>query len=235
MSTVGESRQSRAAGVAEQIQTEILAERLPTGSRFGLRTELIQRFDVSPSVMNEALQLLKERGLVTVRPGVNGGVFVAEQPAQLRLGAIDVWFAPTVLDPAKLFEARTYLDDLFSGVALDRATPEDLRGMEWALHEMHAARENPREYLEATMRFHLAVAKASRIDVLIGMYESLVALLRNGITRAAFVGEHQEMVEHALTMHSNLAEAIRGGDHVQLGKILELHRQDTQRVEPGPG
>jgi DNA-binding FadR family transcriptional regulator len=221
---------SRAARVAEEIQAEILSGNLATGDRLGLRTELIERFGVSPSVMNEALHILRERGVLTVRPGVNGGVFVADQPAQVRLGAIDVWFAPTVTGPEKLFEARTYLDDLFAGVALGRATPEDMRAMEWALHEMNTHRDDPRGHLESIMRLHLAIAKASRVEVLIGLYESILALLRTGMTRASFVGKHEEMVTHSLQVHADLVGAIRDGDQVLLAKVLELHRRDTDRA-----
>jgi len=228
MTTQG--RRSRASWLAETVQDEVLACALPTGSRLGLRTELIDRFGVSPSVMNEALHILRERGLVEVRPGVNGGVFVAAQPAQVRLGALDVWFSRTIADPVELFEARVRLDELFAGVALERATPEDVRAMEWALHEMAAARDEPRAYLEATMRLHHAIARAARIAVLVGMYESILALLRGAITRAAYTSGHREMVGHALEAHGNLVTAIRDQDREALDKALAVHRRDVERT-----
>ncbi|NKQ51878.1 FadR family transcriptional regulator [Amycolatopsis sp. K13G38] len=225
-----DGRRSRASWLAESVQDEVLARALPTGSRIGLRTELIDRFAVSPSVMNEALHILRERGLVEVRPGVNGGVFVAAQPAQVRLGALDVWFAPAVADPAELFEARVRLDELFAGVALERATPEDVRAMEWALHDMAAAREDARGYLEATMRFHHTIARASRIPVLAGMYESILALLRGAITRAAYTSGHAELVGHALEAHGNLLVAIREQDRAALREFLAVHRENVDRT-----
>jgi DNA-binding FadR family transcriptional regulator len=100
---------SRAQRIAAEIEAEILADRMPMGTRLGLRTDLIDRFEASPPVMNEALRILRERDLVTVRPGPNGGVMVASLPPQLRLGGIDVWHQGLTAEPEKLFEARSQL------------------------------------------------------------------------------------------------------------------------------
>ena len=62
------------------------------GAHLGRRTEFIERFGISPTVMNETLRILRGRGLVSVRPGAGGGVFVASLPPQVRLGAMDLWF-----------------------------------------------------------------------------------------------------------------------------------------------
>src|SRR6201996_1813965 len=112
---------------------------MTAGARLGRRTDLIDRFEASPPVMNEALRILRERDLVTVRPGPNGGVIVSSPPPQLRLGGIDVWHQGLTVEPEQLFEARSQLDTLLTSVAAQRATPEDIRTMQWALDDMRAA------------------------------------------------------------------------------------------------
>ncbi len=221
---------SRAQQVAAEIEARILADRLSAGSRLGLRTELINRFEVSPSVMNEALGILRERNLIVVRPGPNGGVFVANPPPQVRLGGVDLWHQGLTVDPEQLFEARAYLDALFPPVALQRASPEDVRAMEWALHDMQAASDDPRAYLDANMRLHLAIARASRIEVLVGLYQTIVSILSATLTKATYVEGSEELRRHNLDVHSNLVAAIRDRDAVALEKILALHRQDMVRI-----
>src|SRR4051812_29573864 len=98
---------SVAERIAGTLEEEILQQRLEPGARFALRTELIDRFGVSASAMNEALRILRERGVIQVRPGAQGGVFIAQPPPQLRLGVIDVWFRGLLVDPVDLFEARS--------------------------------------------------------------------------------------------------------------------------------
>ncbi|MEV5302815.1 MULTISPECIES: FadR/GntR family transcriptional regulator [Amycolatopsis methanolica group] len=111
-------RTSRSQQVAAELESQILRERLPAGTRLALRTELITRFSVSAPVINEALRILRERELVTVKPGPKGGVFVANPPPQVRLGGIDLWFQGLSVEPEQLFEARRYLDQVFATVAL---------------------------------------------------------------------------------------------------------------------
>ena len=221
---------SRAQHIAAEIEAEILAGRMTAGARLGRRTDLIDRFEASPPVMNEALRILRERDLVTVRPGPNGGVMVASPPPQLRLGGIDVWHQGLTAEPEKLFEARSQLDLLLTMTAAQRATPEDIRAMEWALDDMRAAGHDAMAFLQANMRLHLAVARASRVDLLADFYESIVTLLSATMTRAAFVEDPDELLEHNLQVHANLIIAIRDQDTIALQKLLSLHHLDTIRI-----
>lgn len=224
------SQRSRAQQIAAEIETEILSARVPAGTRLGLRTDLITRFGASPPVINEALRILRERDLVTVKPGPNGGVIVDSPPPQLRLGGIDVWHQGLTVEPEQLFEARSQLDNLLTMVAARRATPEDIRAMEWALADMRAARRDARAFLDANMRLHLAIARASRIELLAGFYESIVTLLSSTMTKATFVVDAGELLEHNLQVHADLIIAIRDQNTAALQKLLTLHHQDTIRV-----
>jgi DNA-binding FadR family transcriptional regulator len=226
----GQPKLSRAQQIAAEIEGGILSDRLPAGTRLGLRTELITRYDVSPPVMNEALRILRERDLVTVRPGPNGGVMVASPPPQLRLGGIDVWHQGLTAGPEKLFEARSQLDLLLTMTAAQRATPEDIRAMQWALDDMRAAGHDARAFLDANMRLHLAVARAARVDLLADFYESIVTLLSSTMTKATFVEDKDELLEHNLQVHANLIIAIRDQDTIALQKLLSLHHLDTIRI-----
>jgi DNA-binding FadR family transcriptional regulator len=89
-----------------------------------------------------------------------------------------VWFRGLLVDPVDLFEAGSVLEDSFAAVAVERGTPKDCRAVDWALEERREARADPRRYLDANLRFHSAVARAARIPVLAGMYESIVTLVR---------------------------------------------------------
>jgi len=221
---------SRAQQVAAELETQILADHAEPGTRLGLRTELINRFGVSPAVMNEALRILRERDLVEVKTGPNGGVFVANPPPQVRLGGMDLWHLGLAVDAEQLFEARRYLDAMFPAVAMQRATPDDIRAMEWALDDMRATREDPRAWMEANLRLHLAIARASRIEVLVGLYQTIVSVLGATMTKAAFVPGLEGPRRHNMEVHANLVAAIRDRDPVALEKMLAQHHEDMIRV-----
>lgn len=217
--------------IAESLEEEILRQRLQPGARFALRTELIDRFGVSANAMNEALRILRERDVIQVRPGVQGGVFIAQPPPQLRLGVIDVWFRGLRVDAVDLFEARSRLEDSFATVAAERATPEDCRDMEWALEELREASDDPRRYLDVNLRFHTAVARAARMPVLAGMYESIVTLVRGTLVRAEFSDPRAaKIIDENVLVHARIARAIRERDQLALGAALVDHRSDLVRL-----
>lgn len=66
-------RSSRAEHVAADLEHEILTARLPVGAHLQRRSELMDRFGISPRAMNETLRILGDRDLVTVRSGPGGG------------------------------------------------------------------------------------------------------------------------------------------------------------------
>src|SRR5690606_31288349 len=103
-------------------------------------------------------------------------------PSELHL-----WFRRLKLDPKNLFEARAFLEDLFE-VAVARAAPEDIRAMYRALDETRAAAGDPHGFFDADMRFHLVIARACRIKLLIGFYESIITVLRGARARGARPG-----------------------------------------------
>lgn len=225
-------RRSRSQQVAAAIENQLLAAKTPVGTSLGRRTDLMAEHNVSPTVMNEVLRILRDRGLVVVRPGPGGGVFVASQPPQVRLGALDLWFSGTSIDPLDLFEARAHLEDLLAKVAVERAGPSDVRDMEWALNDMRSTTE-PRSYVEANIRLHLAIARAARIPVLAGMYEAIAAIVVGSLARAELLAGHDELFFHNIEVHVQIVDAIRRQDREALDKLIALHRQDLVReVDP---
>ncbi len=227
--------------IAAELEREILERRLEPGARLALRTDLIDRFGVSANAMNEALRILRERDVISVKPGAQGGVFVTQLPPQVRLGVIDLWFRGLLVDAVELFEARSLLEDSFAAVAAERATPEDARDLDWALEELRGAQDDPRRYLEANLRFHGAVARAARVPVLAAMYESIVTLLRGTLVRAEFAGPNaRQVIDQNVEVHARLTKAIKARDHDALAKALLEHRADLLRISepsrsPGRG
>jgi DNA-binding FadR family transcriptional regulator len=215
---------SRAESVASELEAEILQQQqdLPVGARIGLRTDLMSRFNVSPGVVNEALRLLRERGLVAVKPGPSGGVFVADVPPGVRLNELELWFQGMSISPLEVFESRVLLDNLFYEVALQRADREDIRRLEQVVHAMEDAID-PRGFFTAIMEFHLAIAKASHVTILVGLYESLSAILLGSLVRAEF-REGPEAMVVGIESHRDILEALRAKDRGRLKRAIENHR-----------
>jgi DNA-binding FadR family transcriptional regulator len=223
-------RLSRAEQVAAEVEDEILAARLPVGAHLGRRTEFMNRFGISPTIMNETLRILRTRGLVTVRPGTGGGISVAALPPQVRLGAMDLWFHDSGTHPLELFEARVHLEARLTAVAFERATGPDVAAMREIVKQMTDA-SDARSYLDAVMSLHRALVAAARIPVLDGMHQTVVALLRATLSRAVFVDGYEQMLQHSIVVHEGIVTAIGNHDRVAFDKVMRLHNDDLVRAD----
>jgi DNA-binding FadR family transcriptional regulator len=223
-------RALRASQIAAEIESDILKSGAGSGARFALRKDLLTRFGASPSVINEALRILRERELIIVKPGAHGGIFVSEDVQWVQLGGINMWFRKVSYNPRDLFEARVHLEDLLARVALERNEPDDFRSIEWAFEDLKTSASSAREYWEANSRLHLAIGRAAKSPVLFEMYHALVISLGAGMMQAAFVEGHEEMLQHNIGVHGDLISAIRKREPVLLEKALTLHRHDMVRA-----
>ena len=221
---------SRAEEVAGDIEMEILRARLPEGPRLGLRPDLPDRHQVSPGVMNETLRLLRERELVTVKQGQAGGVYVADLPPGVRLGALDLWFQGMTVPPLQVFESRSLLEDMFNTLALERSTADDLPVIERALRSMQDRAADARGFFEANVEFHRAIARATRVEVLVGLHDAMVTVLTGSLVRAVWTEGHEATVDHNLRVHAQILEAIRAGDRKRLETATRLHHIDMVSI-----
>ena len=224
-----DKRRSRAEQVASDVEDEILAARLPVGARLGRRAEFMDRFGISPMIMSETLRILRHRGMVTVRPGTGGGIFVAALPPQVRLGGMDLWFHDAGTHPLDLFEARVHLEAQLTPVAFDRATASDVAAMRAALAHMHGARD-ARAYLEAVMTLHRALVTAARVPVLDAMHQTVIAVLRSTLTRATFIEGYEPLLRHSISVHEGLVKAIADHERSAFIKVMLLHNDDLIRT-----
>jgi DNA-binding FadR family transcriptional regulator len=221
---------SRAEQVAADVEDEILAARLPVGAHLGRRTEFMNRFGISPTIMNETLRILRSRRLVTVRPGTGGGIFVASVPPQVRLGAMDLWFHDSGTHPLDLFEARVHLEARLTPVAFDRATEQDLTVMRDAVRQMTLATD-ARSFLDAVMSLHRMLVTAARIPVLDGMHQTVVTLLGATLSRAVFIEGYEPMLSHSIDVHTGMVDAISRRDRAAFDKVMQLHNDDLVRAD----
>lgn len=198
--------------VLENLGPAITAGEYPPGSV--LRTdELAQRFDVSRSVMREAVRVLESMHLVesrrrvgvTVRPKAEWNVY-DPQVIRWRLAGTD---RPAQL--RSLTVLRSAIEPVAAGLAAKNATAEQCAQLtECALGMVANSRGHRLEgYLFHDIAFHRVILNASGNEMFAHLGD-LVAEVLTGRT------QHEVMFEDpapaAVTLHVRLAEAIRAGD-----------------------
>jgi DNA-binding FadR family transcriptional regulator len=137
----------------------IRSGRLAPGSRLPTEAEIVNGFGVSRTVVREALSRLQAAGLVHTRHGV--GTFVAEPLPQAAFRIAPDQLA-TLRDVIALLELRIGLETEAAGLAAQRRTEVQLRGMRAALDAFARAVEAGQSAVEADFRFHHEIAGATQ-------------------------------------------------------------------------
>ena len=64
--------------IIDQIRDAVLSGKLKPGNRLASEKELADQFGVSKATMREAMRVLEVLGLIEIRKGLGGGIFIAE-------------------------------------------------------------------------------------------------------------------------------------------------------------
>lgn len=219
----GRPRSPRLAGIVED-QLRRLVERgeFPRGCKLPTEGELSTRFGVSRPVLREALQALKDAGVLRSQRG-SGTVVV--QGAAPGAGV----FAPvrTMADLLRLYEFRIVLECTVASLAAERHTPATLAEIAATLRlaEDTARGESAALLLDLNFAFHRAVARATQNPYYLASVEMLPNFVGVGrLNRASFGAE--DLVVRArriLEEHMVIFDAIRVRDAARAAAEMESH------------
>jgi GntR family transcriptional repressor for pyruvate dehydrogenase complex len=190
-----------------QIEDQILRGRLRPGERLPPECELCDQFEVSRTVVREALLILRQMGLLESRRGV--GTFVSEAIPErvsdavvrlLEVHQVSVW---------DVHELREILEPALAALAAQRAGEEDLREIVAAMEGLQEEGADQDRFIEADLDFHAAIADATQNSVFrVMLLPILDVSLESRRLGVAIPGAVQLATVH----HQRIVGAIRAGD-----------------------
>jgi DNA-binding FadR family transcriptional regulator len=215
-----------ASGLAEQI----LGKQVKAGDRLGTKDELRERYGVASGTLNEAIRLLQTRGLVDLKPGPRGGIFVAAPPAHIRLSHLILALGDEALSVADEFEVRNALEVPIAVNAAKSAGSRDISRLRRLVERMGKAGEDPAEYLRRNWELHEAIARLSPNELLRTIYVTLLDSARDAVRTVAPDEEFRASWRDNWQLHVDLVEAIASGDPARAVAAAEAHRPMSAMV-----
>jgi DNA-binding FadR family transcriptional regulator len=212
---------TRSVTVADHLATMI--EQWQEGDRLGTKKELCERLGVAHATLTEAIRLLQERGLVTMRPGVNGGIFVARPDPFARLGRslLKVRDLPGLVDGA--IEVRESLEALTVFDAMRHRTEADLVALQHRMTEVRNAIDNDDAFLRAIWRLHERIAEAGANTVLRTVYSGVLAYIDASTTDVVAGTKPRDYKQARLEAHQDLVDAIASQDEPACRAAIAAH------------
>ena len=216
---------------AEQIAEKVRSGELRLGDKLPAERELAVRMQISRPTLREAARILVEAGLLEVRRGPGGGMFVrsdvvpvelVRQRSSLRLDEV-----------AQVLEARRLIEPGVARLAAQRASDEHLAALERSIEAMRdiCARgyeaEDEDRFLQLDMQFHLALARAAGNPTV----ESLMRALLRQLEIARDMAMHLPLVpEWTLEIHERTLAAVRSGDLDAVTEVMDEHLGQLERT-----
>jgi len=227
------ARISRAESVAGQLMA--IAEAASPGYRLGSKDELRGRCGVSVGTFNEAVRIAQSRGVLAVRPGPGGGIFVAAQSAMVRLGNSVLALDADETSVAEAVRIRDALDPLLIEDALWHASPADIASMREIIAAMTAAvdRYDPTAFVHANWQLHARIAAVSPHPVLRSLYVNLLDQIESHTLDVLPVSEQPlpAYIAERLGLHAAIVDALDHRDRPQALALIAQH--STSNAMPG--
>lgn len=197
---------------------------LKKGHRLDGEGEIAAKLGVSRPSLRQALRILENAGVVTVRSGQGGGVFV--DCDVLPLTIIQQSIESEAESLQNLLVTRHLIEPIAMHLAAERATREDLEGIEAAIDLMEDYRGSTQYLVRVDGTYHRRVAYASHDDVLA---RSIVTLYRRLLPLRYADVENMPDPEHMVAVHRRQLEAIRKRDHERIDKLITESFVDLER------
>lgn len=218
---------TRAEHLAAAVETRIGT--LKPGDLVGTIEEIRRDSGFARATVNEAVRLLADRGVLVIRPGRGGGLFVADQGpvVRMRRTLLGVRDDPSVV--ADAVELRNHLEELIDVGAARRCGAADARALRSQLAVMQDAPDWD-GFVRANWALHERLAglcpNAMARAVYIGTLGHLGATTPQlGDAQPALAGDvdAQSYRDTRMQVHIELVEAVVAGDEAAVRVAVARH------------
>lgn len=218
----GHRMRNNHAHIVDTLGREIISGALRTGSTLPGDAELMDRFKVSRTVLREAMKTLAAKGLIVSRTRI--GTKVTERESWNLFDAdILNWHFDCGIDETFLIhisEIRLAFEPFAAGLAAERATAKDIAHLDRLAADMGDSNHSAESFALADLKFHLAVAEASRNPFMRSVGNLIEAALV-GVFKLNSPATDKQKIRETLHSHQAIVDCIRRRDARGAGRAME--------------
>ena len=205
--------------IHEVLRDRVVSGDLSAGDQLPSEKQLADSFQVSRTVIREAISRLRVDGLIQTRQGI--GAFVSRPAAS---GALDARQLDPTTRVSFVFELRWIMEPEATALAARRRTKVQLELVDQRLAELDAALRAGVGGPEADASFHEGIAAAGGNPLFVSLLEFVHQILRQSLTVShRTVSGVEGGPEKLLREHALIVEAIRARDEAAARAAAREH------------
>lgn len=216
------SRQKLSDKVFDRLWEMIVSGELLPGDTIPSERKLMEKFAVGRPAVREALQALANKGVITISHGERSRV--NELTANIALDQIDdvakllLSAEPSNLEHLK--QVRKILEAGTVAIAAKHRNADDLQNLRDLVEAQRQNLNSPKDFIEADIAFHTAIATASRNPLLQAVTQAMLTWLFEYYKPLLHWSGREEIT---LLEHSKLVDHLEAGDAEAAAALMREH------------
>ncbi len=210
------------AQITQQMRQALFAGQIQAGEPIGSEKTLAARFGVSRMAIRDALRSLEAAGIVEIKKGAKGGVFIAHGNPFRFADALAIQLKLVGVSIEEMFDAQIALEVTAAEFAARRATPEDLAQLRGFLAQMQDLAKAPltskgaQRFTEISMQFHEALVGVARNRVISAQFGALRLVLEPIYARRT----SDTVAKTVMASHAAIINAIAEQDSERASTLM---------------
>jgi GntR family transcriptional repressor for pyruvate dehydrogenase complex len=203
--------------VADQIRERIFSAEVKTGERLPTERDLAAQFGVSRVVVREAVRTLELSGLLAVRKGSKGGIFVADDHQRPITDSFCNLLACGGARLEDLFEVRMLIEPYAAARVAKIGTAKNFAALSALIGQADAELSRGAAIRHINIELHRQIIRMTGNPVLAAVGETVLLMLADRLKPV----ESRAPSRVALGLHKQLLEAFRTRDSAAARRIME--------------
>ncbi len=207
--------------VSNQLHQAIFQGRYGVGDKLPSERELIETFQVSRTVIREAIKRLEAKGLIEIKQGATGGAFVKEFTFERLSRECNDLFFLGKMSFTEICQARLTIEPVVAGLAAIHGTDEQIQELIEADNNENDTQKYP-ETVVLRQKVHHLLADMCQNRFLSAIDKSLIQIVAT-ITQQF---KPDTNLIHPLGMHKSIVDAVAARDQAGAEAAMREHLQD---------
>ncbi|BDH63033.1 GntR family transcriptional regulator [Lysinibacillus sp. PLM2] len=213
--------------IAAELERQIIDGTYKEGDKLPSERELTAIFKVSRNVIRQAITKLREKGLLTVKPGK--GAYITELKDSIVDDSLVKIMNKYNYKPEDLLEVREELEIIIISKSVEKAEKVNIEELKQINRIIENNTTSFKEFLEHDYKFHMVLAESTQnpiFPILIRSFLNTTDYFSFSVSM--FIKDFTDVLNVVTEHHRKLIEAIENKDEKAAVSIMRAHMNLTR-------